>query len=95
MEVGKEKTNEVDCLALSLKMFVEELGKNDSSTKNDLENFQFKDLDSDDVDFSFKDLSDNELESFSHALTQLLESKTVRSDSSKCIYDKKNTNNIV
>lgn len=75
MEVGKEKTNEVDCLALSLKMFVEELGKNDSSTKNDLENFQFKDLDSDDVDFSFKDLSDNELESFSHALTQLLESK--------------------
>lgn len=93
MEVGKEKTKEVDCLAL--KMFVDELGKNDSSTKNDLANFQFKDLDSDDVDFSFKDLSDSELESFSHALTQLLESKTVRSDSSKCIYDKKNTNNIV
>ena len=46
MEVGKEKTKEADCL--SLKMFVDELGKNDSSTKNDLANFQFKDLDSDD-----------------------------------------------
>ena len=42
-------------------MFVDELGKNDSSTKNDLANFQFKDLDSDDVDFSFKDLSEMNL----------------------------------
>ena len=59
MEVGKEKTKEADCL--SLKMFVDELGKNYSSTKNDLANFQFKDLDSNDVDFSFKDLSEMNL----------------------------------
>ena len=59
MEVGKEKTKEVDCLAL--KMFVDELGKNDKKKKNDLANFQFKDLDSDDVDFSFKDLSEMNL----------------------------------